>query len=107
MEKRAREIFRHALLKHYIDEIPCGAEVHSWLKTHGGWFPDSQETYGDGTPLTQPVDEGVDVASKEPETALREAKNVMEILWPTLDDEDADLANSISDWIRAFIKWRR
>ena len=67
MEKRAREIFRDALALHYIDGIcAAGEEVELWLKTHGGWLPDPQEVYGDGTPLTQPEDEGWDVMSKEP-----------------------------------------
>ena len=88
MEQRARQIFRDALFKHYIDEIPCGDEVELWLKTHGGWFPDSQVMYGDGTPMTQPTDEGVDVTSAEPEKALQEAKerlqaNGVEVLGPT------------------------
>ena len=99
MEKRARVILRDALLKHYIDELSCGHEVEAWLKTHGGWFPDNQMTYGDGTPLTQPKDEGEDVMSKEPANVLVDAKVVMESLWTTLDDEDADLANSVCSWI--------
>ena len=99
MEKRARVILRDALLKHYIDELSCGHEVEAWLKTHGGWFPDNQMTYGDGTPLTQPKDEGEDVMSKEPENVLVDARVVMESLWATLDDEDADLANSVCSWI--------
>ena len=99
MEKRARVILRDALLKHYIDELSCGHEVEAWLKTHGGWFPDNQMTYGDGTPLTQPKDEGEDVMSKEPANVLVDAKVVMESLWTTLDDEEADLANSVCSWI--------
>ena len=99
MERRARVILRDALLKHYIDELSCGHEVEAWLKTHGGWFPDNQMTYGDGTPLTQPKDEGEDVMSKEPANVLVDAKVVMESLWTTLDDEDADLANSVCSWI--------
>ena len=99
MEKRARVILRDALLKHYIDELSCGHEVEAWLKTHGGWFPDNQMTYGDGTPLTQPKDEGEDVMSKEPANVLVDAKVVMESLWTTLDDDDADLANSVCSWI--------
>ena len=99
MEKRARVILRDALLKHYIDELSCGHEVEAWLKTHGGWFPDNQMTYGDGTPLTQPKDEGEDVMSKEPENVLVDARVVMENLWVSLDDEDADLANRVCSWI--------
>ena len=81
VEKQAREIFRDALALHYIDGIcAAGEEVDVWLKTHGGWFPDPQEVYGDGTPLTQPKDEGWDVMSKEPEKATKEAKGVMSLL---------------------------
>ena len=57
-----------------------------------------QVMYGDGTPLTQPKDEGVDVTSAEPEKALQEAQCFMDILWPTLDDEEFDLANRVCDW---------
>ena len=99
MEKRARMIFRDALLKHYIDELPCGDKVEMWLITHGGWFPDNLVIYDDGTPLTQPKDEGIDAMSKEPERAFQEARNLMELMWPVLDDYDADLMSSMSDWL--------
>ena len=99
MEKRARVIFRDTLLKHYIDELPCGDEVELWLKTHGGWFPDNQVSYGDGTPLTQPKDEGEDVVSPKPEMALREASTLMELIWPVLDEYDADLMSSMCNWL--------
>ena len=99
MEKRARMIFRDALLKHYIDELPCGDKVEMWLITHGGWFPDNLVIYDDGTPLTQPKDEGIDAMSKEPERAFQEARNLMEPMWPVLDDYDADLMSSMSDWL--------
>ena len=99
MEKRARVIFRDTLLKHYIDELPCGDEVELWLKTHGGWFPDNQVSYGDGTPLTQPKDEGTDVVSPKPEMALREASTLMELIWPVLDEYDVDLMSSMCNWL--------
>ena len=106
MEKRAREIFRDALALHYIDGIcAAGEEVESWLKTHGGWLPDPQEVYGDGTPLTQPEDEGWDVMSKEPEKAMKEAKGVMSLLAEFLRDGIAeemgqcDLKASAQKWL--------
>jgi hypothetical protein len=106
MEKRAREIFRDALALHYIDGIcAAGEEVESWLKTHGGWLPDPQEVYGDGTPLTQPEDEGWDVTSKEPEKAMKEAKGVMSLLAEFLRDGIAeemgqcDLKASAQKWL--------
>ena len=77
LETRARIIFRDALLAHYIMGIDGGNELEWWLKTHRGWFPDSQELYGDGTPLTQPVDEGDSVMSAYPDRAVREAKPIM------------------------------
>ena len=106
MEKKAREIFRDALALHYIDGISkTGEEVDMWLKTHGGWFPDPQEVYGDGTPLTQPKDEGWDVMSKEPEKATKEAKGVMSLLAEFLRDGIAeemghcDLKASAQKWL--------
>ena len=101
VEKRARVIFRRALLKHYIDELSCGNEVDVWLKTHGGWFPDSQMTYGDGTPLSQPMDEGEDVMSKKPDTAVQDARVVMERLWISFskDGDGLELSNAACIWL--------
>ena len=91
MEKRPRAIFRDALALHYIDGISkTGEEVNVWLKTHGGWFPDPQEVYGDGTPLTQPKDEGWDVMSKELEKAMKGAERVMGALKEFLGDGVAE-----------------
>ena len=77
METAAREIFRDVLAAHYIDGHPFGEEADLWLKIHGGWLPDPQEMYDDGTPLTQPRDEGDRVMSKYPEKALKEAMGLM------------------------------
>ena len=106
MEKKAREIFRDALALHYINGISkTGEAVNVWLTTHGGWFPDPQEVYGDGTPLTQPKDEGWDVMSKEPEKAMKEAKGVMSLLAEFLGDGVAehmsrpDLKASVKKWL--------
>jgi len=79
METVAREIFRDVLAAHYIDGHPFGEEADLWLKTHGGWLPDPQEMYDDGTPLTQPRDEG-DRVSEYPEKALKEAMGLMKCL---------------------------
>ena len=106
MEKKAREIFRDALALHYINGISkTGEAVNVWLTTHGGWFPDPQEVYGDGTPLTQPKDEGWDVMSKEPEKAMRGAERVMGALKEFLGDGVAehigytDLKASVKQWL--------
>ena len=81
METKARSIFRRALAAHYIDGgIEAGEVVEAWLKSHRGWLPDPGELYGDGTPLTQPADEGDAVASPYPLLAVKEAKNVMTLL---------------------------
>lgn len=84
MEDKARVIFREALVIHYVDTLAAGDEVDAWLRKHGGWLPDPQELYGDGTPLTQPVDEGLDVFSNSPEIALREAEETMDRLVQSL-----------------------
>ena len=90
MEKRARVIFRNALVSHYIDGIEAGAAVEYWLRTHRGWLPDPQDTYGDGTPLTQPADEGEDVMSFTPALAMEEAKPLMQRLVDTIEGADPD-----------------
>ena len=84
MESKARDIFREALVIHYVDTLAAGDEVDAWLRKHGGWLPDPQELYGDGTPLTQPADEGLDVFSNSPEIALREAEETMDRLVQSL-----------------------
>ena len=106
MEKRARATFRDVLALHYIDGIcAAGEEVELWLKMHGGWFPDPQEVYGDGTPLTQPKDEGWDVMSTEPEKAMRGAERVMGSLKEFFGDGVAehmnrpDLKASVKKWL--------
>ena len=89
MEKRARAIFRDALMLHYIDDICiAGEEVELWLKTHGGWFPDQQQDYGYGSLM--PEADGPDVMSKEPEKAMKEAKGVMSLVAEFLEDGIAE-----------------
>ena len=79
LEARARMIFRAVLVVHYIDGLdPAVADpVENWLRVHGGWLPDPQVLYGDGTPLTQPADEGTYVTSDRPERAVAEALPAM------------------------------
>ena len=104
MEKRARVIFRDALMLHYIDDIlAAGEEVEMWLKTHDGWFPDQQQDYGYGSEM--PEADGPDVMSKEPIKAASEAKGVMSLLAEFLGDGIAehmgrsDLKASAQKWL--------
>ena len=109
MEAKARSVFREALAAYYIEGGDAGiSEVEAWLKSHKGWMPDPQEIYGDGTPLTQPKDERVDVSSAYPHLAITEAKRVMLRLHDRLemtkfkdglqDNEEARLAQ-IQKWL--------
>ena len=102
MEKRAREIFREALLTHYIIELPCpcGDQVELWLKTHGGWFPNEQDDYGYGSLM--PLMDDPDVTSKEPKQALQDANDIMKLIWPTLNEGDAELVDQMRNWIMQF-----
>ena len=83
MEAKARDIFRHALAMHYIDDIEAGDKVEEWLRKHKGWLPDPQVLYGDGTP-PQPRDEGTNVSSPFPAEAVKEAFTIMNILRTSL-----------------------
>ena len=109
METKARSIFRSALATYYIEGGDEGiSEVEAWLKSHKGWLPDPQEVYGDGTPLTQPKDEGDAVSSAYPILAITEAKRVMILLRNSLentrfkdglqDNEEARLAQ-VQKWL--------
>ena len=111
MEAKAREILRYALAAHYVDGAEGGQEIDAWLKKHGGWLPDPQELYGDGTPLTQPQDEGFDVSSPFPEdVVLKDATRVILLLratWPVPEDDDAastyaNLHTDIANWLRLY-----
>ena len=104
VEKRAREIFRDALMLHYIDDIcAAGEEVEMWLKTHGGWFPDQQQDYGYGSQMPEADDP--DVMSKEPIKAAIEAKGVMGSLKEFFGDGVAEhigrigLKASVAKWL--------
>jgi hypothetical protein len=81
MESRARGIFRDALALHYIEGLQeMGVSVEQWLQTHGGYFADPQEIYGDGSPDDQPADEGDAVTSANPAKALLDARRLMSFL---------------------------
>ncbi len=41
---------RELLAWHYMEGIEHGDRVAAWLHQFGGWMPDPQEAYGDGTP---------------------------------------------------------
>ena len=108
MEAKAREIIRYALAAHYVDGDANGQEFDEWLKKHGGWLPDPQELYDDGTPLTQPQDEGFDVRSPYPEdVVLKDATRVILMLsatWPVPENHDdasiyACLHTDIKEWL--------
>ena len=87
LEHEARDLFRDVLLAHYIDGHDCGKDVDQWLRKHKGWFPDNQEIYGDGTPLTQPKDDGMNVASPHTDV-LEEAHYILEKLHAMADNEE-------------------
>ncbi len=87
LEHEARDLFRDVLLAHYIDGHDCGKDVDQWLRKHKGWFPDNQEIYGDGTPLTQPKDDGMDVSSPHTDV-LEEAHYILEKLHAMADNEE-------------------
>ena len=100
MDSWARRIFRDALATHYVHGIAAGDEVHLWLRTHGGWLPDPQEVYGDGTPDTQPADEGDYVDSRDPDQATEDAMPIMLRLSKTLDEEeDFYLLDQVNNWL--------
>ena len=98
MEKRARAIFREALLVQYIDGVPVGDEVETWLKKHGGWFPDEQDDYGYG--CLMPEADGAEIMSTEPQKAMEDAKRVMSCLDEAIEDEAVELKRSAQKWLK-------
>ena len=91
----ARAVFRNALMHHYIDGIVAGDDVETWLKTHGGWFPDEQADYGYGG-LMPVAPEAKDIAK-----AMEDAKRLMDRLSKTLgEDENADVLREVRDWLQ-------
>ena len=91
-------IFRDALVHHYLNGLEVGEEVGRWLKKHGGWLPDPQAVYGDGTPPTRPVDEGEDVTSLYPVSAMKEAEQLMHKLDHTTPEE-APFVIAVNQWL--------
>ena len=57
--QEVRRRMRELLAWHYMDGIEFGDKVAQWLLEYGGWLADPQELYGDATPWTQPVDQGM------------------------------------------------
>ena len=57
--KFARMQLRELLAIHYMEGTPLGDEAEQCLLRWGGWIPDPQQLYGDGTPWTQPADQGM------------------------------------------------
>ena len=67
-----RILFRQILAQHYVDSHPIGTEVEAWLMRWGGWFPDPQVLYGDGSSRLQ--DEGVDCPCPDVIAALEHSE---------------------------------
>ena len=107
METRARIIFRELFLRCRIDGITTyrkkgidiNTELESWLKTHGGWCPEEKETWGDRTPLPEPLalDEGENVISNDPVRAMDEANQLMNHLCLVVGGEDFWLLEEVQD----------
>ena len=99
MDALARLVFREALAEHYINGLAAGDDVELWLRTHGGWFPDPQLSYGDGTAM--PEDEGTYIITKNPAEATRDARALMLRLSDTLDEDDNEtLLDRVRKWLR-------
>ena len=50
-----------------------------WLE-FGGWMPDPQEVYGDATPLTQPLDQGLYAPCLDIERAIADAAELFDLI---------------------------
>jgi hypothetical protein len=70
-----RVVMRRMLATHYMEGHPLGQEVENWLLRYGGWFPDPQVLYGDGT--CTPSDTGVDGPCSEISEGLHEAELIL------------------------------
>jgi len=97
METKARIIFREALYAHYMVGLEAGEEAYTWLRTHGGWFPDPQGDFDGETP----ADQGVTIMSPLPVQAMEDAKKVMQRLLDTLDvvEEPDEFRDAICKWM--------
>ena len=75
-----RRRMRELLAAHYVGESCVqGPQVEAWLHRWGGWFGDPQEMYSDGTPWTQPVDQGTDAPRSNPERAIHDAEWLLKL----------------------------
>ena len=75
-----RRRMRELLVCHYMEGIEFGDRVAAWLLELRGWLPDSQEVYGDATPLTQPLDQGLYAPCLDIERALAEAAELFDLI---------------------------
>jgi hypothetical protein len=73
--RESRVVLRRMLAHHYMEGHPLGEEVENWLLRYGGWFPDPQVLYGDGS--STPPDTGVDGPCSEIEEGLHEAELII------------------------------
>ena len=69
--REVRGVLRCILAHHYMEGHPVSEEAGNWLMRWGGWFPDPQVLYGDGTET--PLDTGVDGPCADLRAALEEA----------------------------------
>ena len=72
-----RILLRQILAQHYVDTHVLGAEVEDWLLRWGGWFPDPQVLYGDGSSRLQ--DNGVDCPCPDVIAALEHSELLLSL----------------------------
>ena len=63
-----------------MEGIEHGDRVAAWLLEFGGWMPDPSELYGDGTPLTRPLDQGLYAPCLDIERAIAEAADLFDLI---------------------------
>ena len=71
---------RELLAWRYMEGIEHGDRVAAWLLEFKGWYPDPQEVYGDATPLTQPLDQGLYAPCLDIERAIAEAAELFDLI---------------------------
>ena len=79
MEIAARSLFRTALHLHYIQGLSCGDDLLRFLRTHGGFFRDNQQTYE-----ADVQDDPADIMSADPSGAMVQARELMPHLYYVL-----------------------